>query len=396
MSGTLLIVGGGSSKSEDEIMTILIRKAGGPKAKIALIVTASGDHPDELHREYQADLEKLGLPSENLILVPLYAQYVRDERGYNAMTGDADGLLDCMEGVTGVWFSGGDQYHTNQCLVRPDGSDTKLLAHLRKIYEDGGVIGGSSAGAAIMSRVMIGDGNNCGVLGRPVMFGYDGYAAVETEDDPSMPLIIAQGLGFFTHGIIDQHFNRRPRFMRLIETCFANSEGMRVGYGISEDTAIVYSNGKATFAGSASVYMFDCREAEKTGNGCYRGIHFAGLQKGDSIDFETGEITFAWEKSPKEEYFYPNYVSDGVVNGPYFDRMMDRMVLRGREDCLYTDAEGRKYIKGAAVYAAGEDTYVTAVKYTRTPGMRGYRGNRTSFAGVDMDVVSVKVEGIDL
>ena len=182
--------------------------------------------------------------------------------------------------------------------------------------------------------------------------------------------------------------------MRLIETCFSNTEGMRMGFGISEDTAIVYSGGKATFAGSASVYMLDCREAVKTGNGCYSGVKFAGLQKGDSIDFETGEITFAWEKSPKEEWFYPNYVSDGVVNGPYFDRMMDRMVLRGREDCLYTDADGRKYVKGAAVYAAGEDTYVTVVKYTRTAEMRGYRGNRTSFTGVDMDVVSVKVEGL--
>ena len=161
MKGTLMIVGGGVNKSADAIFSKLIEKAGGPAGKIAFIVTASGEGPDELFRDYRADLVRLGMPEDRCMLVPIYAQHVRDERGYNAMTGDAEGLLDCMKDVT--W----------QCLVRPDGSDTALLARLREIYENGGVIGGSSAGAAIMSRVMIGNGNNRGVLAHPGVFGYD-------------------------------------------------------------------------------------------------------------------------------------------------------------------------------------------------------------------------------
>ena len=175
MEGTLFIVGGGLSESADEVFSALIERAGGPQSRFAFIVTASGSGPDETYRSYRDDFVRLGVPEDHCVLIPLYAEHVRDERGYNAFTGDADGLCELLEGVTGVWFTGGDQYFTAGCFLRKDGSDTRLLAKLREIYANGGVIGGSSAGAAIMSEVMIGDGNNRGVLSRDVVYGYDTY-----------------------------------------------------------------------------------------------------------------------------------------------------------------------------------------------------------------------------
>ena len=187
MEGTLFIVGGGLIQSADEVFAELIRRAGGANGRFAFIVSASGMDPDDTFRSYRDDFVRLGAREENCVLVPLYASHVRDERGYNAFTGDAEGLLELMEDVTGVWFTGGDQYYTAKCFLREDGTDTKLLARLREIYASGGVIGGSSAGAAIMSRVMIGSGNDRGVLSREIMYGYDKYDE-QCEKDPATRL----------------------------------------------------------------------------------------------------------------------------------------------------------------------------------------------------------------
>ena len=137
MEGTLLIVGGGLTESADEVFSALIERAGGPQSRFAFIVTASGSGPDETYRSYRDDFVRLGVPEDHCVLIPLYAEHVRDERGYNAFTGDADGLCELLEGVKGVWFTGGDQYFTAGCFLRKDGSDTRLLAKLREIQRRG-------------------------------------------------------------------------------------------------------------------------------------------------------------------------------------------------------------------------------------------------------------------
>ena len=392
MKGSLLIVGGGMRQSADAIFSALIEKAGGAAGKIAFIVTASGEGPDELFRDYRADLVRLGMPEDRCLLVPIYAQHVRDERGYNAMTGDAEGLLECMEGVTGVWFTGGDQYFTNQCLIRPDGSDTALLTRLREIYENGGVIGGSSAGAAIMSRVMIGSGNNRGVLAHPVVYGYDDYDAQCEKDDPCDPLLLCRGLGFFPHGVVDQHFNKRPRLLRLIQACLSNEDGAKMGYAVSEDTALVYHEGKIEVLGSAGVYLVDCRKAVQTGNGCYEGVVLHALHQGDRYDVATEEIVLAQESPARDKDFYPDYISDGMLHSPIFDDMMEKKLLRGVDSALEVcPKRGLPCIRGVALHGVHGKPFLVVITYYRTAETRGWRGAHTSFAGVEIAVQSVEV-----
>ena len=91
MEGTLFIVGGGLIQSADEVFAELIRRAGGANGRFAFIVSASGMDPDDTFRSYRDDFVRLGAREENCVLVPLYAPHVRDERGYNAFTGDAEG-----------------------------------------------------------------------------------------------------------------------------------------------------------------------------------------------------------------------------------------------------------------------------------------------------------------
>lgn len=392
MEGTLLIVGGGLTASSDEVFSELIRRAGGPQSRFAIIVSASGEGPDETFRSYVADFVRLGVPADHCVLVPLYAQHVRDERGYNAFTGDADGLCELLDGVTGVWFTGGDQYFTARCFLREDQSDTRLLTKLREIYANGGVIGGSSAGAAIMSGVMIGEGNNRGVLSRGVVYGYDAYDQLCQEDDPCAPLLITKGLGFFPYGIVDQHFNKRPRLLRTIEACLSNREGVRMGYAVSEDTALVYHGGSIEVLGSASVYLIDCRRAEKTGNGCYQGLTIGAIQKGDRYDLSTHEAALAQPCPAEQRSFSRDYITGCITDHPAFDAMIDRYLLRGSTQSMYWDeATKRPYIKGAVAYEAYGETYLVVLKYFRTGSTRGYSGAHTSFADVGLSVSTAKI-----
>ncbi len=389
MNGTLMIVGGAMAPSLNRIFSELIRRAGGPQNKFAFVVSASGEDPDDTFRKYVADFVRLGVPAENCVLVPLYGKEFRDERGYNAFTGDADGLLELMEGVTGVWFTGGDQYYTNKCFIREDGSDTALLARLREIYAQGGVIGGSSAGAAIMSRVMIGTGNNHGALAHGPVFGYEDYDPNNDDvDGLCQRLRIVQGLGFFTEGVVDQHFNARPRLLRLIQACLSNKEGVRMGYAVSEDTCLLWNSGKLQVLGSAAVYLVDCRKTVQSGPGCFTGVGLSALYEGDSYTPATDTVELFEEVHARTADFYPDVVSNGIINSPMFDEMMDRRLLRGKPECLHRCPQtGREYVPGAVVYQIGDKPWLVMLKYYRA-NIRGYREKHTSFTGVELDVES--------
>lgn len=393
MKGSLLIVGGGLNASQDEVFSALMEKAGGKGSKIAIFTTASGQQPDELFSSYRNDFVQLGLPEENCIQIPLYAPHIKDQLGRNAITGDAEGICSYLDGVTGVWFTGGNQYFTAHAMVRPDGSDTALLRRVREIYENGGVIGGSSAGAAIMSRVMIGTGNNQGILAEPARFGYGDYDPYEEAIDPIDPLRLTTGLGFFTHGVVDQHFNKRPRLLRLIQSCISNRENARVGYAVSEDTALVYHQGEIQVLGSAGVYIADCRKAVQTGLGCYEGVVLHALHKGDRCSTENLTVTLA-QPSPERDYdFDDDYISDGIINSPCFDDMMEKYLLRGDEAYMgRCPLTGLPRVRGAVAYDVGGKTKLVVLNYLRREDTQGYRRQHTSFTGVGLNIQTAEVK----
>lgn len=391
MARTLYIGGGSIRASNDEIMRSFVESAGGPSSKFAFVVSASGSNPDATFRNWVEEFARLGVPRENCILVPLYAKHVKDERGFNALNGDEPSLPRLLDGVTGVWFTGGNQYYTVQCFLRPDGTHTRALEILHSIYERGGTIGGSSAGAAIMSDVMIGGGNNCGVISSDVVYGYDTYEAVERETGLGSPLIIAKGLGFLSRAVVDQHFNTRPRFLRSIEACFANREGVRLAYGVSEDTAMVYRNGRIRVLGSGVVYIIDCINAVKTGRGSYEGVVLHAIQKGDSYDEATSQVELAAVESGGTRFSaYSGYVA--IIDGLVFDDAMYRGLLLGEDESLsLCTKRNKRYMKGIVVYEAGDKTYAVVLKYFRDDMTEGYRFGHTSFKNVELSVSTSEI-----
>lgn len=223
--GHLFIIGGGARP--DSLMTQFVALGGGEKCKVLVIPYASGDIHDT--GSYQvSEFKRIGVKDCDYISVS------KDEI-------DGEEALARLEGVTAIFFSGGDQNRLTAML-----NGTKFLEKVRQIYRDGGVIGGTSAGAAVMSKIMLtGD-----EMGAPEERSGD-FCYIKRGH-----VVTAEGFGFVTDAIIDQHFVIRKRENRLISILLEHPE--LKGIGIDEATAIIV-NTDATFrvAGQSQVLVFE-------------------------------------------------------------------------------------------------------------------------------------------
>lgn len=251
--GTLVIVGGGGMPQE--ILEAFLRASGGPGGVVGIIPTATSD-PDGALREWKADLTKAGLAC-----VPLD---VRDR----AAASRPD-LLDGARRCTGFWFSGGDQNEVGDKIV-----GTPLQRIILERYEAGAAVGGTSAGAAIMSRIMLtGEDRN----GKEALSEF-GPGAYRTRE----------GMGFLPGDIIvDQHFLRRGRENRLFSVLMDHPD--HLGLGIDEATALVVTRGRATVLGASAVMVFD--PARMSGrNGAIRNLTIHVLRPGQTLDLATRQV----------------------------------------------------------------------------------------------------------
>lgn len=249
MKGHLLIAGGNVKTSS--IYKEFIKYAG--DGKIIIIPTASSD-ANKTISNFTSIFEKFGLKRDRIVGIKLDP----DKSGCTqyAITGDDYQSLEFMNDITGIWFTGGDQIRIIRALLRQDGYETKLLTRIKEILNSGGVVAGSSAGAAIMSEVMIGGGTSYGAIKSPPCYDYLKYRKYPQLEDEGI-LLITKGLGFFKEGIVDQHFEERHRIIRLLRTMA--EKNLHMGYGISEDTALVYdmSNKCAAPLGSGAVTVLN-------------------------------------------------------------------------------------------------------------------------------------------
>ena len=250
MNGKLLIAGGNIAVPEPGKQSVFERFAelcGRTDAKLMLAVCASSD-PEDSCLYYRDVFLSLGVGE--VCLLPLTSDEKLLENGWTDRADES--LLPLFGGVTGVWFTGGDQLRTARLLLMPDGGDTPVLRRMRTLLEEGGVIGGSSAGAAIMSKTMIARGDDEGALTMPVLTDAAGLPEGSEGAGPEQ-LVLTKGLGFLPSGIVDQHFNTRSRLQRLIRAMEAANE--TDGYGVSEDTALEVDleSGVLSVIGSAYV-----------------------------------------------------------------------------------------------------------------------------------------------
>jgi cyanophycinase len=235
--GTLLVVGGG--KIPDAVRDKFLELAGGRKARLVVIPTASN-----LVDSGEVPSSYLFWRSQDVASVELL--HTRNPEQANDPS-----FVKPLESATGVWLGGGDQ-----SLLTAAYRGTAVLQALRRILDRGGVVGGTSAGASVMSAVMITGGVTRAELGAG--FG------------------LAPGL------VVDQHFANRNRLGRLLSALARHPD--LVGVGLDEQTAVVLKGTTISVVGDAHVCV--CLPASRTMPVCVRQ-----LQSGDWIDLAVGTHT---------------------------------------------------------------------------------------------------------
>ncbi|MBD0401517.1 cyanophycinase [Flammeovirga sp. EKP202] len=147
--------------------------------------------------------------------------------------------LDSLRNAKLIYITGGDQ---NRFMKRIEG--TGIYKAIHDCFENGGMIAGTSAGAAVMSHVMItGDEKN-----------YPEYDDTGRTIE-SNNLIYSTGLGMLKSVIIDQHFIQRSRYNRLFSAVIEHPE--LKGIGIDESTAILVENNTAEVVGESQVILVE-------------------------------------------------------------------------------------------------------------------------------------------
>lgn len=211
--GALVLVGGG--KTPDAARDEFVKLAGGPeKAKVVVIPTASERADDPRgHDAYRKPW--IDAKVESVVVL-----HTRDRK-----TADSDEFVKPLADATGIWFDGGDQTKLAKAYL-----GTAVEKAIRKRSENGAVVGGTSAGAAVMSDLMIEGGTD------------------EARTGP--------GLGFLPGVVIDQHFTQRKREKRLAGVIEKNPT--YAGIGLDEGTAVILKDGRyfrVVGEGSATVVL---------------------------------------------------------------------------------------------------------------------------------------------
>lgn len=257
----LAIIGGRLEDDNAAIYDEMRRLAGG---RIVVFATASSV-PEEVGAETVDVFRAHGLDA---VLAGVHGV------GAGAAAQDT-AIADLVEDYGSVYFTGGDQALITGALA-PMGRESRVLKAIRKAQRKGGLVAGSSAGAAIMSEVMFSGGTSLEAAA---------YGVVGDADQPGM--LLAPGLGFFTRGMVDQHFIKRGRFGRMIVGM--QEAGAQRGFGIDENTALFVEGKMARVVGEYGVFVFDLSQA-KTDHSqrLIENIGFSYADDGDSYDLEKG------------------------------------------------------------------------------------------------------------
>ena len=221
--GKLLIIGGAEDKEGDcKILREFLRCAGDTKARI-VVMTAATSLPGEVGDNYIRVFERFGAEDVRVI---------DTQKPEDANNPD---YLEAIEQATGIFFTGGEQARIISCL-----KDTILDAAMHKRYSEGIIIGGTSAGAAMMPDMMIIEG--------------------DSETNPRVNSVaMGPGMGFLPGVVIDQHFAQRGRLGRLVSALLLQPAVL--GFGIDENTAILVSGDEFEVIGESAVTIID--ESEK-------------------------------------------------------------------------------------------------------------------------------------
>ena len=220
MTGPLMVIGGAEDKTGTrQVLSRFAKRAGGASARIAVVATATS-LGEEIVDAYREAFGSLGVTD---VVAPRPA--TRAEAADPALVAQLDG-------VSAVFMTGGNQSKLSGVVA-----GTPFGAALRAAHRRGVLVGGTSAGASVQSEHMI-------------AFGREGST-------PKLRMAqMSAGLGLLPGLVIDQHFDQRGRYGRLL-TLVSHAPHL-LGMGVDEDTAAVITEGRhLEVVGKGAVTLFD-------------------------------------------------------------------------------------------------------------------------------------------
>jgi cyanophycinase len=222
--GTLCVIGGAEDRTGPRVvLREFLRLAGGDGARVAVVATASSLGPEILDA-YDGVFRDLG------------AAEVLRLRPESRVEAEEPALAEALSAVDAVFMTGG-----NQLKLAAVVAGTSFGAAISAAYARGALVGGTSAGASVVSEHMIAFGD-------------------EVDSPRQGTTASAAGLGLLPEVIVDQHFAQRNRYARLL-SLVARSPRL-LGVGVDEDTAAVVRGGRELeVVGSGCVFVADGSQA---------------------------------------------------------------------------------------------------------------------------------------
>lgn len=247
--GSLVIAGGG--QLTESIYSEFIRLAGGPSARIVLIPSGYAYRGlPHMRRAFNGWTEYRVASFD----------FLHTDDPQQANTAD---FVKPLEEATGVWIAGGTQ---ERVMYRYGG--TLAADAIRRVLARGGVVGGTSAGASVLSEHMIGHGSRSDATIQP-------------------------GLGLTSRLIIDQHFSERGRYGRLIGV-LEDQEGT-IGLGVDEDTAVILQGSRLRVLGKGRASLILPPEQTDGATSVYR-LRSEETAEAELVDPAGRQIRFTIQK----------------------------------------------------------------------------------------------------
>jgi cyanophycinase len=219
--GSLFIIGGGSRPTE--MVQAMIKLSGIDTAGYIAILPMASSEPDTSFYYAARQFRDQGV--DNIYDLRSGAEGLNAEK------------LELLENASMIYITGGAQARFMDSV-----KNTNVFDAIHRAYRKGVLIAGTSAGAAVQSKLMItGDQKKY-----PVYTGR--FETIEANN-----MILEEGLGLIESIIVDQHFIKRQRLNRLIAVILENPD--KIGVGIDESTAIHVKGDSATVHGVSQVIV---------------------------------------------------------------------------------------------------------------------------------------------
>jgi cyanophycinase len=218
--GSIVLIGGAEDREGER--SILRELANRARSGALMVCTAGSSIPNEVFESYRSIFRSLGVKEVKHVPIPTRENADDAETAGVVLTAPV------------FFFTGGDQLR-----ITSNVAGSRLHRAVEALYDSGGTIAGTSAGASALGHTM------------PL-------STVEDEHRVAAASRLLPAMGLIPDVIVDQHFAQRGRMGRLIAGVAENPR--LLGIGIDENTALVWRRGRFDVLGAGAVYVLDGSE----------------------------------------------------------------------------------------------------------------------------------------